>query len=378
MKDVIYHLIESIEPFDEVEKEHQDFALQWLKSGVPIFRTHPPHEPDPNLVCYFVIIDLSTQQMLLTDHIKSGLWLPGGGHIECSEDPKQTVIRELKEELGCTLEFLSETPFFLTVTQTVRDHSHTDVTLWYILKASHQVFDYDTKEFHQISWFPFDELPFQKSDPHLRRCVDKLLQWLTLQSYEGSAAEYADKTASLHPSEMGKKFMSLLPSKGRVLDVGCGPGRDAKIFSDKGFDVVGIDFSSQMIELAKKTAPKAKFVVMDLHKLDFPPNSFDGIWASACFLHISKRHLLAILSTLATLLVPGGILYFSVKQGIGEQLSQDSRYDNANKFWSFFEEVEWIDLLKQASFEIIEIEVDPSQNAYQTHPFIKGFCRKVQ
>nr|MBA3817113.1 NUDIX hydrolase [Parachlamydiaceae bacterium] len=113
---------------------------------------------------------------LLVDHKKAELWLPPGGHVDPGEDPKETVIREAKEELGIEAEFLTHEPILLTVTKTVGNVTkHTDVSLWFILKVDpSQVLDYDSSEFHQIRWFEIDDIPFEKSDPQLKRFIQKM------------------------------------------------------------------------------------------------------------------------------------------------------------------------------------------------------------
>ena len=145
--------------------------LDWIESGCEIFRIEKPATPEIHLVSYFVIASPDMDQILLVDHIKAGLWLPPGGHVDPGEDPKETVRREAKEELGIEAEFFSDKPLLLTVTKTVGNIAkHTDVSLWYLLKYDpHQSLDYDLNEFNQIRWFWIDEIPFEKSDPHMKR-----------------------------------------------------------------------------------------------------------------------------------------------------------------------------------------------------------------
>ncbi len=116
-------------------------------------------------------------QVLLVDHKKAELWLPPGGHVDPGENPKETVRREAKEELGMDVEFIFDEPILLTVTKTVGNVAkHTDVSLWYLLKGDpHRTMDYDRSEFHQICWFRIDNIAFEKSDPHMRRFIDKML-----------------------------------------------------------------------------------------------------------------------------------------------------------------------------------------------------------
>ena len=113
---------------------------------------------------------------MLVDHKLANLWLPSGGHVEPDEDPKATVVRELAEELNLTAEFVSDGPLFITVTRTVgADGGHTDVSLWYLLRGdSSRAIEFDRGEFHGVRWFDFDEIPYERSDPHLRRFVAKM------------------------------------------------------------------------------------------------------------------------------------------------------------------------------------------------------------
>ncbi len=172
----IYKIVKSIKPFDDKEMAHKAYALEWIASGAGLFRTEPPATPDPHLVSYFLLIDESKNNVLLVDHKKAQLWLPPGGHVEPNEDPKETVKREAQEELGITADFLFHDPLFITVTRTQGTvTAHTDVSLWYVLRAEMSTtLHFDRDEFYNICWFPIDELPLQRTDPHLERFINKL------------------------------------------------------------------------------------------------------------------------------------------------------------------------------------------------------------
>ena len=178
----IHQIVSSMKPFDSLEKEHIQFVLDWIESGSEIFRIEKPAVPDTHLVSYFVIVSKEVDQILLVDHKKAELWLPPGGHVDPGEDPKETVKREAKEELEIDAEFLFSDPLFLTVNKTVGNVTqHTDVSLWYVLKGDpNQILKFDSGEFHQIRWFPIDEIPFEKSDPHMKRFIEKLLSILCI------------------------------------------------------------------------------------------------------------------------------------------------------------------------------------------------------
>lgn len=179
MRTTIAALIHTIAPYDTLEEQHKQATLCWINSGAPLYRIHKPATPPQHLVAYFAVFDPAQQQLLLVDHRQAELWLPTGGHIEPDEHPQTAVIREAREELGLRARFLLPNPLFLTVTQTV-GHSagHTDVSLWYVLHGdSQQALRYDHSEFLQVTWFPLKQLPYERSDPHLRRFVAKLQQF---------------------------------------------------------------------------------------------------------------------------------------------------------------------------------------------------------
>lgn len=176
MRQVIADLIHSISPFDLVEATALEQTLAWIASGAPLFRTQKPATPPQHLVAYFALFDPVQQKLLLTDHRNADLWLPNGGHVEVDEHPNTTVVRELGEELGLDAHFLWPDPLFLTVTQTAgRTTPHTDVSLWYVLQGDCTApLTYDEGEFYGVAWFPLDELPLTRTDPHLGRFVAKL------------------------------------------------------------------------------------------------------------------------------------------------------------------------------------------------------------
>lgn len=179
----IRSLASQIRPADREEIEHITFVEKWIDSGAEIFRIAKPATPNPHLVAYFLLIDQDKQQLLLVDHKNANLWLPAGGHVEINEDPAETVKRECGEELRIKAEFLFDKPIFLTVTKTVgQTAGHTDVSLWYVLKGNslHST-DYDKEEFNGVRWFGIDELPYNRSDPHMQRFIKKLKCELSTQ-----------------------------------------------------------------------------------------------------------------------------------------------------------------------------------------------------
>jgi 8-oxo-dGTP pyrophosphatase MutT (NUDIX family) len=182
----IHQIISQLKPCDEREARDRLGVLNWIESGAPLMRTRKPDIPLKHLVSYFVILDLELCRVLLVDHIKAGLWLPTGGHVEPDERPRDTVERECIEELGIPAAFTTQCadlPLFLTVTQTRGVGTHTDVSLWYVASGdSRGELAYDRSEFRAVRWFGFDELRDMDSarlDPEFMRFMSKLQRALT-------------------------------------------------------------------------------------------------------------------------------------------------------------------------------------------------------
>jgi 8-oxo-dGTP pyrophosphatase MutT (NUDIX family) len=179
---VIRTAVASIQPIDGLEADHQKDVLAWIDSDVLIFRIEKPDKPDKHLVSYFVLYDEAQNLFMLIDHAKAKLWLPPGGHVDIDEDPKETVIREAKEELAIDAEFLPQfgnKPVFVTVTTTIGYGNHTDVSLWYIIRGDSSVdLWYDSQEMGGYRWLNSDEIleaDGSQFDPHMQRFVRKIL-----------------------------------------------------------------------------------------------------------------------------------------------------------------------------------------------------------
>ncbi|MEV0899071.1 NUDIX hydrolase [Actinoplanes sp. NPDC049802] len=174
----VHELVTRLEPVDNLEGEHRGHVLGWLRSTDDVYRRVKPAEPGRHLVSYVVPVDPADGGVLLVEHRNAGLWLPPGGHVEVGEDPYDTAVRELKEELGVTAKPSPE-PLFLTVTETVGlDSGHIDVSLWYLVELSRsQEVQPDAGEFHQARWWAPVEIATADPagfDPHLGRFLRKL------------------------------------------------------------------------------------------------------------------------------------------------------------------------------------------------------------
>lgn len=201
---------------------------------------------------------------------------------------------------------------------------------------------------------------------------------ITQESYQATAHEFARNVGELAPTGSIEKFIKLLPAKAKIIDIGCGSGRDAKLFTNMGADVLGIDFSSNLLDIAKINAPLAEFQLMDIEAMDVPAVSFDGAWAACSLGHIAKKTLPDVIKKIHVLLKDKGYFYLTLKRGTGEILDQDVRYDGEiKKFCAFYEEEELKNILQETHFKILDFDVIEKNHNYQSHDAIRVFCQKV-
>lgn len=173
-RQAIYDEVLAIDPLDALEAHTRREVLAWIDSGVELCRTQKPATPPRHLVSYVVLVD--GDYVLLVDHIKAGLWLPPGGHVERGEHPRATAAREAMEELGLEAIVVHDAPHFLTSTTTVGSTAgHVDVSLWYLLTGDrHATLAHDGSEFHDATWFHHDMIPYPRTDPQMHRFIKKL------------------------------------------------------------------------------------------------------------------------------------------------------------------------------------------------------------
>ena len=202
----------------------------------------------------------------------------------------------------------------------------------------------------------------------------------TIAVYDTIAKEYADQIENFAPKKELNKFVSLLPKNGKILDVGCAAGRDSFYLADKGFKVVGIDLSEELLKIARKKGSHVDFQKQDMRKLKFAPFSFEGIWASAAILHLTRAETPAVLKQFYKLLKIGGNLFISVKQGEGEADVREELSGGLSRHFTFFQNNELKNLLMNAGFKVVEIyswKKRPRHTDQRDLDWISCFSKKI-
>lgn len=154
-----------------------------------------------------------------------------------------------------------------------------------------------------------------------------------------------------------KKFLSLIPKKAKILDLGCGPGQAAFRFVKFGHAVTGVDLSKEMINYAKKKVPKANFFVMDVEKIKFS-QKFSAVWAAFILVHIDRKKHLSILKKINSLLSKGGVLFLGLLEGEGEKEMLEPYNRDFKQYFVFTSKKEILKNLEQSGFRVVEYSIE--------------------
>lgn len=190
-----------------------------------------------------------------------------------------------------------------------------------------------------------------------------------IESYNKYAHERDTYKKEAWKIEERANFLALLQSKDQrsLLEMGAGPGHDSKFFQDMGLAVTCTDLSPEMIKLCQQKGLSAR--VMDMTDLDFPPESFDAVYALNSLLHIPKADFRIVMENVNKVLKPSGLFYLGVygsadeSEGVWEQDSY-----NPKRFFSFYTD----DGIQKATSEVFEllyfkhIPVDGSRTHFQS------------
>ncbi|MEO9823486.1 MAG: class I SAM-dependent methyltransferase [Paracoccaceae bacterium] len=168
----------------------------------------------------------------------------------------------------------------------------------------------------------------------------------TLAVYATYAADYAKRFAQDKPDVHLRKFMAVLPTQARVLDLGCGNGRTTGFMVRAGIETEGWDASPEMAALgAKQHDVDIKVATFaDLDAVD----TYDGIFANFSLLHAPKSEMPDYLARIARALKPGGHLHIGLKMGKGETR------DKLGRFYAYYSDPEITGLLNDVGLPSID------------------------
>ena len=172
----------------------------------------------------------------------------------------------------------------------------------------------------------------------------------TLNYYDNNIDSYKklwlDDFSSNYNFEIPDIFLSYLNKNSKILDMGCGTGRDSKYFKELGHIVKSIDGSLEMCKIASNLLNEE---VEQLNFLDINYNNeFDGVFACASLLHLSNEDLLIVLNKISNALKENGILYTCFKYGDSTRVDNGRFYNDMNeeKFLNLINNINNLKILK--------------------------------
>ncbi|MBR2281651.1 MAG: class I SAM-dependent methyltransferase [Spirochaetales bacterium] len=146
----------------------------------------------------------------------------------------------------------------------------------------------------------------------------------TIRYYDEHAEEFSTAANTADMSRDYERFLKYVPAGGTIVDIGCGNGRDLRFFSESGYRASGVDASETLCRLA---AENSGCPVVHCDALSWVPETeCDAIWANASLLHMPLEDIVSFIRTKTRHLKPGGVLYFSMKAGIGEGFDEKGRF----------------------------------------------------
>lgn len=149
------------------------------------------------------------------------------------------------------------------------------------------------------------------------------------------------------------RFLGLVEPEGKILDVGCGPGGGVKYCLDRGFRPEGIDISPRMIDIARKKVPEGKFRVMDMEKLDYPDEEFDGLILAHSLIHIPSDKIPKVLTELTRVLKPEGFVLFLALKGEPDKIVEEPLKPGAKIFLNLFTQERLVEFITNSDLEVV-------------------------
>ena len=193
---------------------------------------------------------------------------------------------------------------------------------------------------------------------------------LTLQHYDQRAEDFWEGTRSHDVAQNIAALLQHIESAApfTILDFGCGPGRDLKVFAELGHAAVGVEGAARFATMARDYSGSEVWQ-QDFLKLTLPQHHFDGVFANAALFHVPGQELPRILRELHATLKPGGVLFSSNPHGKNEEGWNRGRYG------AYFDLETWRRHLTAAGFVELTHYYRPSGLPREQQPWLASVWR---
>jgi len=181
----------------------------------------------------------------------------------------------------------------------------------------------------------------------------------TQTSYDQVAADYAEKFKDeMDDKPFDRNCLDRLASEvrdlGPICDMGCGPGQIARYLHRQGIATLGVDLSPRMIAEAQRLNPEVHFHQGDMLALPDADDSWGGIAAFYCIIHIPRERIVDALREMKRVLKPGGILLITFHMGDEIKHLDDWWEKPVDLDFAFYQPTEMENWLKEAGYELEE------------------------
>lgn len=151
----------------------------------------------------------------------------------------------------------------------------------------------------------------------------------TREYYNLNAESFYKQTIDVDMEDLYRPFLSYLPKHAKILDLGCGSGRDTLAFKNQGYDVDAIDYSEELIKKASQFTG-LKVIHQSFYDLSVK-NKYHGIWACASLLHCERNRLFDVIHRIKAALLDQGVCYISFKYGDSDREKEGRQFTDLNE-----------------------------------------------
>ncbi|MEC7988240.1 MAG: class I SAM-dependent methyltransferase [Myxococcota bacterium] len=193
----------------------------------------------------------------------------------------------------------------------------------------------------------------------------------TVGHYDRNALSFWEGTKDHDVSQNTQTLLSNIRGEApyRILDVGCGPGRDLAFFKSRGHIPIGVEGSAQLSALARKNAGCTVWE-QNFLALDLPLSFFDGVFANATLFHVPKQELPRVLRELWSCLKKDGVFFSSNPRGL------DIEGWNGDRYGSYHSIGQWRTFMQNAGFSEITHYYRPPGRPREEQPWLAMAWRK--
>jgi SAM-dependent methyltransferase len=193
----------------------------------------------------------------------------------------------------------------------------------------------------------------------------------TLDAYQGRVESFWEGTRDHDVSQNVEALLDALEGEGpfRILDLGCGPGRDLRDLRERGHDPIGLDGVEAFVRMAREHAG-VEVWHQEFLALELPARRFDGVFANASLFHVPAQELPRVLSELHACLRPGGVLFASNPRGDDREGWSGDRYGVFHSYEG------WARLVEAAGFAALEHYYRPAGLPRDQQPWLASLWQR--